>query len=84
MADDDLACVELVELVNDYLEGLLPAEDRVRFEAHVAICEGCDNYLDQMRTTVRLAGRLAVDDLAPDARAELLEAFRGWRDDSPG
>jgi len=43
-----------VELVTDYLEGTLPEEDRVRFEAHLAECEGSSGYLEDMR---RLIGR---------------------------
>jgi predicted anti-sigma-YlaC factor YlaD len=81
---EDLTCAELVELVTDYLEGALGTEERERFEEHLVICEGCVNYLDQMRTTVALTGRLRVDDLAPEVTGELLEAFRGWHQIHPG
>ena len=81
---EDLTCAELVELVSDYIEGALALDDRVRFEEHLTICSGCANYLDQMRTTIALSGRLRVDDLSPDVRAELVDAFRGWRANSPG
>jgi anti-sigma factor RsiW len=79
----DLPCRELVELVTDYIEGTLPAEARVRFEAHLRICEGCEVYLDQMRTTIRIAGRLRPSSLSPEARERLLRAFRGYRRDAP-
>ena len=42
---EDLACQELVELVTDYLEDALPPEERARFDAHLAECPGCSNYL---------------------------------------
>ena len=51
-----LSCRELVELVTAYLEGTLPAGARKRFEAHLAECDGCTTYLEQMRTTIRLSG----------------------------
>ena len=52
-----LVCQQVVELVTDYLEGALsPAEHR-RFEAHLAGCPHCTEYLAQMRETIRLAGR---------------------------
>lgn len=76
---DELACVELVEIITDYLEGALTPRDRERFEEHVAFCDGCANYLDQMRTTIALTGRLTEDDLTPETKRDLLEAFRGWR-----
>jgi anti-sigma factor RsiW len=76
---NDLTCKELVELVTGYLEGMLPAAERARFEAHLAICEGCRNYLDHMRQTIRLVGRLTEEDIAPTARQKLLEAFQDWK-----
>jgi len=73
-----LPCQELVELVTDYLEGALPPADRERFDRHIAGCDGCTAYLEQMRTTIRLTGRLRPEDISPDARAALLRSFRGW------
>ena len=81
---EDLTCAELVELVSDYIDGALALDDRVRFEEHLTICSGCANYLDQMRTTIALSGRLRVYDLSPEVRADLVDAFRGWRANSPG
>jgi anti-sigma factor RsiW len=74
-----MAGSQLVELVTDYLEDRLPPAERERLEAHLALCEGCDTYVEQMRTTIRLTGRLTEDALAPDARQALLTAFRGWK-----
>ena len=74
-----LSCQELVELVTDYLEGALPEEERARFEAHVDPCRGCREYLEQMRTTIALAGRLEPAALRPEAEEALLAAFRGWK-----
>jgi anti-sigma factor RsiW len=55
---EQMQCRELVELVTEYMEGALPAEDRARFEAHLASCPGCLAYLQQMRVTIRVIGRL--------------------------
>ena len=74
-----LSCQELVELVTAYLEGALPAPDRARFEEHLASCTGCHRYVEQMRTTIRLVGRLTPSDLSADAERDLLAAFRSWR-----
>ena len=78
---EDLTCAELVELVTDYLEGALSDRDRERFEEHVVFCGGCSNYLDQMRRTVELTGRLTEDDLPEEAQASLLAAFRSWKEE---
>lgn len=78
-APDDLACRELVELVTDYLEDVLSADDRARFDRHLATCPHCRTYLDEMRLTIELTGRLAEDDLPPESRDALLDAFRTWK-----
>ena len=79
---DDLACVEFVEAVTDYLEGAMSAADRARLDRHLRACHGCTRYLEQIRTTITLVGRLTtgdVDALGDRARAELLAAFRAYR-----
>jgi anti-sigma factor RsiW len=78
--EEEMACIELVELVTAYFEDGLSAGDRYRFDEHLAACGPCRNYMEQFRLTVALTGRLAVADLAPEDRAAALEAFRGWRD----
>ena len=75
----DMACAELVEVITDYLEGKLPARDRRRFEAHLGGCDGCDAYLEQMRTTISLTGRLREEDVPPELEQRLLAAFRDWK-----
>jgi anti-sigma factor RsiW len=77
--DASISCQELVELVTAYLEEMLPRDDRARFEEHLAGCEGCFNYLEQMRTTIRLTGMLSPQSLSPAAEGALLSAFRTWK-----
>ena len=76
----EISCQELVELVTDYLEGALDDRDRARFDAHIAGCEHCSTYVEQIRLTIMVAGRLTEDDLNVQsaARDELLAAFRDW------
>jgi anti-sigma factor RsiW len=74
-----LSCQELVELVTDYLEGALPVELSARFDEHIAGCDGCRTYLEQIRVTIELTGRLTPEQLDAEAEATLLEAFRDWR-----
>ena len=73
-----LTCVQVVELVTSYLEGGLSEADRARFDAHLSACDGCTNYLDQMRVTIAVVGRVREDDLSDEMKAGLLTAFRGW------
>lgn len=79
MAVRELTCRELVEVVTDYLEDRMPAEQRLLFEEHIAYCTWCVTYLEQMRETIRATGALQEEDLAPEAREALLDVFREWR-----
>jgi anti-sigma factor RsiW len=79
---DELLCVEFVEVVTDYLDGVMPPAERARLERHLRGCPGCTRYLEQIRTTITLVGRLTEDDvdaLGSEARDELLTAFRAYR-----
>ena len=75
---DEMTCQELVELVTDYLEGALPPDQLARFERHLGDCDDCPMYIDQLRTTICLAGRLTEADVPADGQAALLAHFRAW------
>lgn len=74
-----MTCEELVELVTAYLEDTLPADQREKFDEHLALCPGCDRYLAQFRTTIELLGELPEESLSSPARERLLDAFAQWR-----
>ncbi len=76
---EQLNCKEVVELVTDYLEGALPYDIRLQMERHLAGCDGCTNYLEQMRETIRLTGNLRVESLTEQQRTELLHLFQDWK-----
>jgi anti-sigma factor RsiW len=73
-----LDCNELVELVTAYLDESLDLEERARFDEHLVECDGCENYLQQFRATIGTIGAVR-DDLAPEFRARLMDAFKDWR-----
>ncbi len=72
----ELSCREIVELVTEYVEGTMDVELRVAFEAHLAGCDGCAHYLEQIEATIRLAGTIEAEALSPEFQAGLIEAFR--------
>jgi anti-sigma factor RsiW len=78
-ADREMPCQELVEVVTDYLEGALSAADHRRLEAHLAECDACTEYLDQMRRVAGELRGLSGETIAPERRDALLAAFRERR-----
>jgi anti-sigma factor RsiW len=79
MSAEELCCQEVVELLDDYLEDAAPPADRARIGRHLASCGDCPAYLTQLRTTIRLAGRLAGEPVPPRVTTRLLHAFRTSR-----
>ncbi len=80
----DLVCQQAVELVTDYLESRLPRADRRRYEAHLAGCPDCTEYLAQMRKTIELTGALTPDDLTPQMQDDFIGLYRQWHADDRG
>ena len=79
MSEPELTCRELVELVTDYLEGVLDAPTRAELEAHLQLCDACAEYVRQMRITMQMVGTVPLESLSTDTRADLLAAFRDFR-----
>jgi anti-sigma factor RsiW len=78
-----ISCREVVEIVTDYLDGALTAEDRARMDAHLEACPPCLLYVEQIRTTRRLAAEAEAElEQRPDREA-LLAAFRDFRRGPP-
>ena len=79
VAERELTCKELVELVTEYLEGKLSTSHQERFTEHLASCDGCRAYLQQMRVTIAMLGGLAQQSISEEAKERLLRAFRNWK-----
>ena len=78
-APEDITCREVVEVVTDYLESAMSPEEREAVEMHLNLCDGCTDYIEQMRTAIKLTGRLNEESLSPEAESELTRAFRAMR-----
>jgi anti-sigma factor RsiW len=78
MADpaDDLACIDAVELVTDFIDGALPHVVARRLERHLETCPGCTDYVDQLRTIAGSLAGVTDESLPPAVRAAVIAAFR--------
>ena len=76
---EEPTCREVVELITTYLERKMPADERRAFEEHLDACEGCRNYLDQVRTTIRLSRKPAEESLPRELQEQLVAAFRRFK-----
>jgi anti-sigma factor RsiW len=76
---EDLACVHVVELVTDYLEGALPAPEARRLERHLETCPGCTEYLEQLRAVAGSLKGVTDESFPPELRDGLIADFRSLR-----
>jgi predicted anti-sigma-YlaC factor YlaD len=76
---EGIACRDVVELATEYLEGAMTSEQMTRFELHLNLCDGCFNFVDQVRRTAQMAHVLSEEEISDETKAELLAAFRGWK-----
>lgn len=75
-----ISCADALELMTDHLEGALSPADAARMRAHLAGCQPCNVYLDQLRATIRIVGEtgpataLSLDPERLDGLADLFRA----------
>ena len=56
----------------------MPPAEVARFERHLSLCEGCVFYVEQIRMTIETLGRIGEDDVSPEIREGLVDAFRDF------
>lgn len=70
----EIACISGVELLMDYLEGVLPRDTHAAIEAHVAGCPRCTAFVASYCETPRIL-RDATAATLPDRVEASLRAF---------
>lgn len=68
-------CREIAAQATDYAEGHLGADERARWEGHVAGCAGCAAFARQLAIGVRAAAALPEPELPLALRQRLLAVF---------
>ncbi|MCG3127096.1 MAG: hypothetical protein CHACPFDD_01954 [Phycisphaerae bacterium] len=74
----DLNCRDVIEFLDDYVGGVQPATVRHEFDAHLAECPACVDYLTTYRETIRLCRASCREDLPPasaEVERRLIEAI---------
>jgi anti-sigma factor RsiW len=71
---NETVCISGVELLMDYLDGVLPGEAKAALDAHVAGCQRCTAFVASYLATPRIL-RDATDASLPADVEESLKAF---------
>ena len=75
----EITCASAVELLMDYLEGVLSADLRSAVEAHVAGCPRCVAFIASYRETPRIVREATATVLPADLQASLRAFLRAQR-----
>jgi anti-sigma factor RsiW len=75
----ETACVSGLELLIDYLEGLLPPPTVAALEGHVAGCQRCQAFIASYQATPRIVREATETPVPPRLQASLLEWLRNKR-----
>jgi predicted anti-sigma-YlaC factor YlaD len=75
---DEIVCREFAELATEYLDGAMPDQTLELVEEHLAMCDWCRDYLQQIETTARVVADAAGPQTGPAAPTldALVGAFR--------
>ena len=49
-----ITCRQVISFLLEYLEGSLSADERQKFDEHLAVCDSCAAYLHTYATTIRM------------------------------
>ncbi|MDO8683300.1 MAG: anti-sigma factor [Armatimonadota bacterium] len=78
-------CHRLSNLLSAYIDGELTGVEMIEIRNHLDGCPACQEYLDYLRATKRMVGRLRTAQPAPDFAARIyagldqVEPYSLWR-----
>jgi len=80
----DVSCQTGVELLMDYLEGVVPDDMRTILEAHVTGCPKCAAFIASYVATPRILREATAAAMPPELQHSLLDFLHARRGDMPG
>jgi anti-sigma factor RsiW len=79
----DVSCQTGVELLMDYLEGVVPDDMRTILESHVAGCPKCEAFIASYLATPRILRDATAAAMPRELQQSLLAFLRAQRGDGP-
>ena len=69
--DDMISCKEIADLILDYLENNLDAENIKEFDRHIEGCVDCHAFLNTYKKTVSLTRQIPCEEIPDELRSRL-------------
>ena len=73
-----ITCQQLIDTLDAYVDGTMPAAERAEVDRHLAVCPDCVNYVNNYRQTIVLGKAAFKDPRAPlpaDVPTDLVAAI---------
>ena len=77
----DISCQTGVELLMDYLEGVVPEDVRTILDSHMAGCPKCTAFVASYLATPRILREVTAAAMSPELQRSLLAFLRAQRGD---
>jgi len=78
-ASRNIGCNECMDLLADYVDGLLPREQALSLQWHIEGCPPCVAFVNTYKGTVNAAKRLRETALPPEVRERLMSFLQRTR-----
>jgi anti-sigma factor RsiW len=69
-----ISCQNVIDFCLEYLEGVLPEEERSRFQRHLSVCGECVAFFETYRRTPEISKQA----LAAEMPSQLKDAVRSY------
>jgi len=79
----NISCQTGVELLMDYLEGVVPEDVRTILDSHVAGCPKCTAFVASYLATPRILRDATAASIPPELQRSLLAFLRAQRGEAP-
>ena len=79
----DISCRTGVELLMDYLEGVVPEDMRTLLDSHVAGCPKCTAFVASYLATPRIVRNATAAAMPPELQRSLLVFLHAQRGEKP-
>ena len=73
-----MGCRQVIDFLGEYLGGELSTLERLRFDAHLALCRQCRQYLETYKQTILMAkssGEESLDEACQSIPEDLIRAI---------
>ncbi|MDH3972772.1 MAG: zf-HC2 domain-containing protein [Deltaproteobacteria bacterium] len=71
-----MRCEDLIELINDYLEGEMNPQFKEEFERHIDDCSSCLAFFETYKKTKELTGEISCKEIPDQVQSRIKDFLK--------